>query len=186
MPHPSHSRQDLSQRIDGTGPLGHGLLRRRGRPPCPAPRRFRQDHRPDPSSRADVHLFPHRLLPNEREAACHRREHLLAAGRARRRLHRRADPADHDHRAGPGVRPGAVRDGARGREAHRLARRQVRFPPLLRRLRGPLHRRPARTLDNGDLQRRASPTITSSSSPTTSGSAKSIPRAPTFWRRRTT
>ena len=140
--------------VDGPCPLGHGLLRRRGRPPRPAPRRVRQGHRRDPPGRAHVHLFPYRLFADERAAAGHRREHLLPTGRARRRLHRGPDAPDHDHRAGPGLRPGALRDGPRGREAHRRPRREVRIPPFLRRVRVPVRRRSARALDDGDLQRR--------------------------------
>ena len=188
----------------GPGPLGHGLFRRRGRPPGPAPRRIRQGHRRDPPGRAHLHVLPHRLFADEREAAGDRREHLLPAGRARRRLRRGPDAPDHDHRAGPGLRPGAVRDGPRGRQAHRRPGREIRLPPLLRRVGGSVRRRPARALDDGDLQRRAgldprraasrapsgrpaaSRTTTSSSSPTTSGSARSIRRAPTSWSRRTT
>ena len=82
------------------------------------------------------------------ESTCSQRAELDVA------LRRGRHPPDHDHRAGPGLRPGAMRDGARGRPAHRRPRRKIRLPALVRRVRGALHRRSARALGHGDLQRR--------------------------------
>ncbi len=204
MPHPGHPRPDLPQGRHGPGPLGHGLFRRRGRPPGPAPRRIRQGHRPHPPGREDLHLFPHRLLPDERASAGHRREHVLAEAGARRRLRRGRHPPDHDHRTGPGLRPREVPDGPRGRRAHR--RRSSRSTASCRPAAGPRpsasptrrssgRSRSAVSARNG--RRRAaspgpsgrpaaSPTTTSSSSPTTSASARSTSRTPISWPRRTT
>ena len=77
MPGPRRPRPDLSQGVPRSRPLGHGLFRRRGRPKALPLGDYGKVIGHIPQVEKTFAYFHTRILPDERTAAGHRREHLF-------------------------------------------------------------------------------------------------------------